>query len=37
MKTDFTLLGKRTFGGRLKDAKIGINRYFLGNFYDSRK
>jgi hypothetical protein len=37
MKTDFTLLGKRTLKGVLKDAKIGVNRYFLGNFYDGRK
>jgi hypothetical protein len=37
MKNDFTALGKRTTLGALKDAKIGTQRYLLGNFYDSRK
>ncbi len=37
MKNDFTAFGKRTAMGALKDAKIGIQRYLLGNFYDSRK
>lgn len=37
MKTDFTKTGKRTTKGALKDAKVGVQRYFLGNFYDSRK
>ncbi len=37
MKNDFTKTGKRTFSGALNDAKVGTKRYFLGNFYDSRK
>lgn len=37
MKSDFTSKGKRTFSGMLADGKIGIQRYFLGNFYDNRK
>lgn len=36
MKTDFTKTGRRTISGALKDAKVGVQRYFLGNFYDSR-
>lgn len=37
MKTDISQNGQRTLKGRLKDAQIGIQRYFLGCFYDSRK
>lgn len=37
MKTDFTLMGKRTFKGALTDLFYGIKRYFLGNFYDWHK
>ena len=37
MKTDFTATGKRTTKGALKDGDTSIRRYFLGNFYDSRK
>lgn len=37
MKNDFTKTGKRTLGGAIKDAKVGVQRYFMGNFYDSRK
>jgi hypothetical protein len=36
MKTDFTLLGKRTKKGNMMDLYYGVKRYFLGNFYDSR-
>ena len=35
MKTDFTLLGKRTVKGSVMDLVYGIKRWFLGNFYDS--
>ena len=35
MKTDFTLLGKRTLKGNVMDLFYGIKRWFLGNFYDS--
>lgn len=37
MKSDFTSSGKRTWKGALKDARIGVQRYFLGNFYDANK
>jgi len=37
MKTDFTAIGKRTKEGALKDGYNGVKRFFLGNFYDSRK
>lgn len=37
MKTDFTATGKRTNRGALKDGDTSIRRFFLGNFYDSRK
>lgn len=36
MKTDFTLLGKRTLKGAFMDLVYGVKRYFLGNFYDWR-
>ena len=36
MKTDITKLGTRTYLGILNDAKIGVQRYFLSNFYDGR-
>lgn len=36
MKTDFTLMGKRTVKGALMDIVYGVKRYFLGNFYDWR-
>lgn len=35
MKTDFTLLGKRTVKGSVMDLVYGVKRWFLGNFYDS--
>lgn len=35
MKTDFTLLGKRTVKGTVMDLVYGVKRWFLGNFYDS--
>ncbi|KYK54171.1 phosphoinositide phosphatase [Drechmeria coniospora] len=34
MKTDVTRTGKRTTAGALRDARIGITRYFLNNFRD---
>lgn len=37
MKTDFTATGQRTIKGALKDGDTSIKRFFLGNFYDSRK
>jgi len=37
MKTDLTKYGKRTVKGIIHDAKVGAERYVLGNFYDSRK
>lgn len=36
MKTDFTLMGKRTVKGAIMDIVYGVKRYFLGNFYDWR-
>lgn len=36
-KTDFTATGKRTMRGAFNDGIAGVKRYFLGNFYDSRK
>lgn len=37
MKTDITSKGKITLKSNLNDLKIGIKRFFLGHFYDSRK
>lgn len=37
MKTDFTLIGKRTMKGSVMDLFYGVKRYFLGNFYDHQK
>ena len=34
MKTDFTLIGKRTFKGTIMDGVYGVKRWMLGNFYD---
>ena len=34
MKTDFTLLGRRTLKGSIMDGVFGVKRWFLGNFYD---
>ena len=34
MKTDFTLLNKRTLKGTILDGVYGVKRWGLGNFYD---
>ena len=34
MKTDFTLIGKRTLRGTIMDGVYGVKRWMLGNFYD---
>jgi hypothetical protein len=34
MKTDFTLLNKRTLRGTIMDGAYAIKRWALGNFYD---
>ena len=34
MKTDFTLLNKRTLKGAVMDGVYAIKRWTLGNFYD---
>lgn len=37
LKTDFTRLGTRTFGGILSDGFNSAKRYFLNNFRDGRR
>jgi hypothetical protein len=34
MKTDFTLLNKRTLKGAIMDGVYAVKRWTLGNFYD---